>query len=309
MSDSNTNTETKNKGTDEKRDGLFPSLKRRKPVDFGIQSAAVVAAIFGIAIAVVSVFNLRNKESVVLWLGYFAVLFTLLAFTLYWQKRVWENVSASTARAAITAPVPAQESARPFSLAVEFVFGSGQRKMESWHWVTYDGEGGMTACPVSVALNLRLMNQRSVPATIIAFRVEAKNKKNEWVKLSMMDVHSPGHELYYVVGPHGLKQADKMDMKTICFDYLMSKRVPPHEPVRGWAFFAAPEEVRVEDGDVLRIYVKDAVGMEMTDVVMLGEDMENAVRSSDSFNYQRGIVEDISSYKLRYWGEYNEQPE
>ena len=107
-----------------------------------------------------------------------------------------------------------QESVRPFSVAVEWQFGHGHRKMESWNWVTYYGEGEWTACPVSVALNIRLVNLRSVPSTIIAFRVEAKNHKNQWVKLVMMDVHSPGNELYYVVGPLGLKEAVKMDMKT-----------------------------------------------------------------------------------------------
>jgi len=87
------------------------------------------------------------------------------------------------------------------------------------------------------------------------------------------------------------------------FDYLITKTIPPHEPVRGWAYFAAPEEVRVETDDLVRIYLKDAAGVEMTDVVLLGEDMDDSVRGSDHFNYKGNTIEDISSYQLRYWYE------
>ena len=91
--DPDTSAKTENKGANEKWDGLSPNLnlKRRKLVDLGIQSAALIAALFGIGIAVVSVYNFKSKESVVLWLGYFAIVFTLLAFTFYLQKSIWEG--------------------------------------------------------------------------------------------------------------------------------------------------------------------------------------------------------------------------
>ena len=76
----------------------------------------------------------------------------------------------------------------------------------------------------------------------------------------------------------------------------------PRETVRGWAFFEVPEDMRLDSGDAVRIFVKDVEGREMTQVAIIEEDPHDTLHGSASFQYSNED-RDLRKLVLRYWTE------
>ncbi|HEY9283283.1 MAG TPA: hypothetical protein VIP46_07505 [Pyrinomonadaceae bacterium] len=91
MTNPDTNQNPQNEGADEKRDDFPPSMKRRGRMDLALYAVGAVAALSAIGVAAVSAYNVKHKETYILWLSYFGFVVVLLGVALFLQKRIWEH--------------------------------------------------------------------------------------------------------------------------------------------------------------------------------------------------------------------------
>ncbi|HJP93176.1 MAG TPA: hypothetical protein VJ875_14555 [Pyrinomonadaceae bacterium] len=195
-------------------------------------------------------------------------------------------------------------SERPLALGVDYIMGWGERKLQgSWFWIVINNtEEGDIASPVQVALAFRLVNLKSIPTTIQAYTVEAKNYQDEWVRLATVDVRN--NDLYATMGARDLDDLTgiKMNMAHTCFDSLISQPIPPYTPIRGWAFFQVPENVRLEPKDYIRVFMRDSEGLETTQIIPIEPDREGVLHASPTFEYFKEM-KDLGKLKLKYLSE------
>jgi hypothetical protein len=91
------------------RQKLRQAIERKKPVELAIVGVSTLAVLFWI-ITIIPIY--KNRETWIIWTVYFALVLTILAFFLSWQKRVWDK--SKTAQLIKDRPELSLEATRVF---------------------------------------------------------------------------------------------------------------------------------------------------------------------------------------------------
>jgi hypothetical protein len=280
----------------ERQESPVPILRGGKPHAIrGLHQEVILPALFTVAMGLMIYFLQAHRYTLGLVCGFVAwvVLGAACALYIHHHYITDEEALAHT-----------QQSPQPFSAAVEFVIGSNKRGMDSHWWVVYNRPEGLTASPAHVAMFIRLINLKPVPARIAAYSVELQNEKNEWVKLIRVSPPFP-LDLYECFGT--LKKCvERNEMMMHGLDRPITETMSPHDPIRGWAFFEVPEEVRIERADPARIVIRDMEGAETALIIKLehpsldqGEDSVQPIMLGHA-----GAERDLSGCQLMYWSDW-----
>ncbi len=197
-----------------------------------------------------------------------------------WVYKVWTNTP------------------EPYSIIAASQLGSNKRGTRSGvFWSTYKSKYGDTMSPAQLAIYIEIINLQNVPAAIDSYSVEALNAQNQWIRLTRVNVGLG--DLFLCFEGGDLRHAKKVDTKN-SFDYLLeNKTLPPHEPVKGSAFFELPEDI--QQTTPYRIHVEDALGMSATQISGDFGPSKNYVKSAP-LNLA-AEERDISGYYFRFFSD------
>jgi len=197
-------------------------------------------------------------------------LFLFLTFTIATLGIVWVYVS-TFAKQSNQKEQQSEKQGAAFALGAERVLMSRSEDTAAGFWIAYKGPYGDVICPANLAVFLRVVNLQQVPSMIEAFAVELPDPNHRWVKLSRMDARR--WAVYWALE---LRRARRVDVANSCFDAFVGDRsLQPRETVRGWALFELPKGVEFVLPLVLRIAIRDTLGMTTAEVVPVMKPVEH----------------------------------
>ena len=254
-----------------------------------------------IAVATEQKGGYRNAWLAAIWGIAAYILLGIGAFFTYYTYVIQ---SAEKTAQAVPPPVIPLSLSKPYSIEVELSAIQVQKSLvSSFCWLAYYSQHGKTLSPITIVMFLQLVNNQPAPAMISRLTVELQVSNGDWLKLIHMPIR--GNQVFVPKGAD-LKQAHPWALETNGFDYLISDRaIPPHEPVRGWAFFEIPAFLTIPQGTEIRyrFQVEDTNGTEFiyttesSAIGSKGVDLEQTQSKLMHF----GPVQDISTYKRVYY--------
>lgn len=267
-------------------------------MDVWIIVFAALAIIGGAILSFLGIIgDLKNRQTLGLWILYATILFALTWAFLYFQKRIWDGQSSAGIKHGSGVETPKDNqttSSEPFSIIGVTELGTDKRNSGSGLWIAHQSRiGRIVLSPIHRAIFIRLTNLQTLRSTIETYRVEVLNEHNVWIKLISI---TPQRGTVYWGGD--LSRARLIDTNQMLDVVIQDKIIIPKETIEGWAFFEIPEDLGL--WRPMRIYVKDFGGAETTKDISI-------TRTQGFIQYPNldfsGVWLDLRKYIQAYYSE------
>lgn len=239
------------------------------------------------------------------WVAFF-LYFMLMLEWLVWREdsqRRWLRIACTLLCGAIVGLgfIWMYKTPQPFSVIAAAQLGDTKRGTRSGvFWATYKSKYGDTMSPAQLGIFIEIINLQQVPAIVRAYGVEAISMKTKaWIRLTRVDVRLG--DVFFCFEGQDLNHAKKLDMQN-GLDYLLAdKTIPPHDAVRGWAFFELPEDI--DPKGPMRLSVEDASGRTSSQVTGLEPQSAKTDYIQTADLKLAGEERDISGYHFRFFSD------